>query len=141
MLNHLSHNLHKTLQKLSTISLIANYKRMSLRSVSICSVRSHESDEKMIISFKYSDDLVKERFFHLKRNKNEELKQTFTRISLNINNLITKKINRKNKTKASVEMTKVSIDAKLLIDGKQVDEDLTNIEVWRQGFKRSLNCQ
>jgi hypothetical protein len=88
----------------------------------------------MIISFKYSDDLVKERFFHLKRNKNEELKQTFTRISLNIKNCFSKKIKRKNKNKDIKDITLEPIVAQLLVDGKNVSQESKNIDVWKEGI-------
>jgi len=70
----------------------------------------------------------------MKRDKNEELKQTLTRIGLNINNFLTKKINKKNKNKQSDQTPIDSVVAQLLIDGKSVNEESKNLEVWKHGI-------
>jgi hypothetical protein len=97
-------------------------------------VRSVESDDNIVISFKYSYDSQNQRFFNFKRNKNEELKQTFARISLNINNSFSKKIKRKNKNKEIKDITLEPIVAQLLVDGKNVSQELKNIDVWKEGI-------
>jgi L-lysine 2,3-aminomutase len=107
---------------------------MSIRADSRCNVRSVESDDNIVISFKYSYDSQNQRFFNFKRNKNEELKQTFARISLNINNSFSKKIKRKNKNKEIKDITLEPIVAQLLVDGKNVSQELKNIDVWKEGI-------
>jgi hypothetical protein len=124
-------NLRQNLNKFKSNSLI---KRMSIRADSRCNVRSVESDDDIVISFKYSYDSQNQRFFNFKRNKNEELKQTFARISLNINNCFSKKIKRKNKNKEIKDITLEPIVVQLLVDGKNVSQELKNIDVWKEGI-------
>ncbi len=124
-------NLRQNLNKFKSNSLT---KRMSIRADSRCNVRSVESDDNIVISFKYSYDSQNQRFFNFKRNKNEELKQTFARISLNINNSFSKKIKRKNKNKEIKDITLEPIVAQLLVDGKNVSQELKNIDVWKEGI-------
>ena len=99
-----------------------------------CDVRSVESEDNLTICFKYRFDPSFERYFQFKRSKTESLRQTFARISLNINKDFNKKMKKKTKTKANIGLNENTIDIKLINDGNSVSEDLLNSDVWKSGL-------
>ena len=104
-----------------------------------CDVRSFESEDNLMICFNYSFDSSFQRYFKFKRNKSETLRQTFSRISLNINNVLNKKSKKKNKNKTDVDSDHKPIDIQLIVNGITVSEDELNGEVWKSGLELIQN--
>ncbi|XP_054168298.1 2',5'-phosphodiesterase 12-like [Oppia nitens] len=97
-----------------------------------CDVRCVDSDQTIDIAFTYSFDTSFKRNFHFKRDKNETLKQTFQRISLNVIKCM-KNGNKKQKqtTRDKTETNDLTIE--LIADDITVSNDSFNRDVWKSG--------
>ena len=97
-----------------------------------CDVRSVDSENNIVIAFTYCYDQSNQRLFRFERSKDETLKQTFARISLNINNCLNKKA-KKSKNKTTVPHKDICIELK---DRDTVfSEQTVNKDVWKEGLK------
>lgn len=97
-----------------------------------CDVRSVDSETNIVIQFTYRYDETNDRLFRFERNKDETLKQTFARISLNINNCENKRL-KKGKHKTTIGHKVIDIQLK---DKDTIISDLSlNRDIWKAGLE------
>lgn len=104
----------------------------------VCFVHNVDDDDHILIRFKYASNLCTERLFNFRRSKDEDVTRMLTRIAQNINNIMSRKANKKKKKADSDANEKVEeVIIEIQVDDQRINaengQQLTNTDVWREG--------
>ena len=99
-------------------------------------VRSVENEERMQITFRYPPDseqpLAKQRVYNFDRLKTEGLERTANHIATKINNVVMKRLKRKNKS-LGVDVIPTEVRVLLSEDGSVICSSEPNASAWTNG--------
>lgn len=111
------------------------YTSASLNKMDTATVRINSGDKCLNITFRYGDKLIPERQFNFRRSPDESIKDSFYRITANLNKCYDKKkkkLKRKNdgalSSYSDISPPKVSMSK----DGEDLSEDTLNSDAWNE---------